>query len=175
MCYTYSSILYEGNYMKILSWIFSFLDRYIEFEESYENSRYPFFRFVLIAGTASFPILLFWGASAIEMNSFGEILGFLLVFVLAVLLLLKTPKDLFLLSLVAINHGIWILAERKKEKAVNEENLEAINPKKKKRAVKWEKVNSSPIWDFLIGISGIVFAIASIALVFVFFVIPFVF
>ena len=161
--------------MKILSWIFSFLDRYIEFEESYENSRYPFFRFVLIAGTASFPILLFWGASAIEINSFGAILGYLLVLVLAILLLIKTPKDLFLLSLVAINHGVWILAERKKEKAINEENLEAINPKKKKRAVKWEKVNSNPAWDFILGVLGIVLAVASIALVFVFFVIPFVF
>ena len=161
--------------MKILSWIFSFLSRYTEFEENYEKSRNPFFRFVLIAGTASFPILLFWGASAIEINSFGAILGFLLVLVLAILLLIKTPKDLFLLSLVAINHGIWILAERKKEKTTNEENLEETNPKKKKRVVKWQKVNSNPVWDFLIGISGIIFAIASIALVFVFFVIPFVF
>ena len=161
--------------MKILSWIFSFLSRYREFEESYEKSRNPFFRFVLLIATAAAPILLFWGASAIETNSFGAILGFLLVLVLAILLLIKTPKDLFLLSLVAINHGIWILAERKKEKAINKENLEATNPKKKKRVVKWQKVNSSPIWDFLIGISGILFAIASIVLVFVFFVIPFVF
>ena len=161
--------------MKILSWIFSFLGRYTEFEESYEKSRYPFFRFVLIAGTASFPLLLFWGASAIEINSFGAILGFLLVLVLAILLLIKTPKDLFLLSLVAINHGIRILAERKKDKTTNEENLEETNPKKKKRAVKWEKVNSSPIWDFLIGISGIVLAVASIVLVFVWHVIPLLF
>lgn len=161
--------------MKILSWIFSFLGKYHELEEDYENSRYPFFRFVLIAGIAAAPILLFWGASAIEMNSFGTILGFLLVFVLAVVLLLKTPKDLFLLSLVAINHGIWILAERKNEQSANEENVEYSNPKKKKRAVKWEKVNSSPIWDFLIGISGILFAIASVVLSCVFFIIPFVF
>ena len=161
--------------MKILSWIFSFLGRYTEFEESYENSRYPFFRFVLIAGTASFPLLLFWGASAIEMNSFGTILGFLLVFVLAVLLLLKTPKDLFLLSLVAINHGIWILAERKKEKAINEENLEETNPKKKKRVVKWQKVNSNPAWDFILGVLGIVLTVASIALVFVWFINPLLF
>ena len=161
--------------MKIISRIFSFLGRYTEFEESYEKSRNPFFRFVLLIATAAAPILLFWGASAIEINSFGAILGFLLVLVLAILLLIKTPKDLFLLSLVAINHGIWILAERKKEKTTNEENLEETNPKKKKRAVKWKKVNSSPIWDFLIGISGILFAIASIVLVFVFFVIPFVF
>ncbi|MBQ8428381.1 MAG: hypothetical protein IJX18_03925, partial [Clostridia bacterium] len=118
---------------------------------------------------------LFWGASAIEKNSFGAILGFLLVLVLAILLLIKTPKDLFLLSLVAINHGIWILAERKKEKATTEGNLEDTNPKKQKRVVKWEKVNSSPAWDFILGILGIVLAIASIALVFVWFVIPLVF
>ena len=161
--------------MKILSWIFSFLSRYTEFKESYEKSRNPFFRFVLLIATAAAPILLFWGASAIEINSFGAILGYLLVLVLAILLLIKTPKDLFLLSLVAVSHGIWILAQRKKEKTTNEENLEETNPKKKKRAVKWEKVNSSPIWDFLIGISGILFAIASIVLVFVWFVIPLLF
>ena len=161
--------------MKILSWIFSFLSRYKEFEESYEKSRNPFFRFVLLIATAAAPILLFWGASAIEINSFGAILGFLLVLVLAILLLIKTPKDLFLLSLVAINHGLWILDERKKEKATNEENLEDTNPKKKKRVVKWEKVNSSPAWDFILGILGIVLAIASIALVFVWFVVPFAF
>lgn len=161
--------------MKILSWIFSFLGKYHEFEESYEKSRSPFFRFILLTGTAVAPILLFWGASAIEINSFGALLGYLLVLVLAILLLIKTPKDLFLLSLVAINHGIWILAERKKEKTTNEENLEDTNPKKKKRAVKWEKVTSNPAWDFILGILGIVLAIASIALVCVFFVIPLLF
>ncbi|MBQ9118265.1 MAG: hypothetical protein IJY11_03580 [Clostridia bacterium] len=158
--------------MKILSWIFSFLGKYHEFEENYEKSRNPFFRFILLTGTAVAPILLFWGASAIEKNSFGAILGFLLVLVLAILLLIKTPKDLFLLSLVAINHGIWILAERKKEKATKEGNLEDTNPKKKKRIVKWEKATSNPAWDFILGILGIVFTIASIALVFVWFVVP---
>ena len=161
--------------MKILSWIFSFFGKYHEFEESYEKSRNPFFRFVLLIATAAAPILLFWGASAIEINSFGAILGFLLVLVLAILLLIKTPKDLFLLSLVAINHGIWILAERKKEKTTNEENLEETNPKKKKRVVKWQKVNSNPAWDFILGVLGIVLAVASIALVFVWFVIPLLF
>ena len=161
--------------MKILSWIFSFLSRYKEFEESYEKSRNPFFRFVLLIATSAAPILLFWGASAIEINSFGAILGYLLVLVLAILLLIKTPKDLFLLSLVAVSHGIWILAQRKKEKTTNEENLEETNPKKKKRAVKWEKVNSNPAWDFILGVLGIVLAVASIALVFVWFVIPLLF
>ena len=161
--------------MKILSWLFSFLGKYIEFEESYENSRYPFFRFVLIAGTASFPILLFWGASAIEINSFGTILGFLLVFVLAILLLIKTPKDLFLLSLVAINHGFWVLAERKKRTVTKEDNLEVLKPKKKKKVIKWEKVNSNPAWDFILGFLGIVLAIASVVLVFVWFAFPLLF
>jgi len=79
------------------------------------------------------------------------------------------------LSLVAINHGIWILAERKKEKTTNEENLEETNPKKKKRVVKWQKVNSNPAWDFILGVLGIVLAVASIALVFVWFIIPLLF
>ena len=161
--------------MKILSWIFGFLGKYHEFEENYEKSRNPFFRFVLLTGTAAAPILLFWGASAIEKNSFGAFLGFLLVLVLAILLLIKTPKDLFLLSLVAINHGIWILAERKKEKTTNEENLEDTNPKKKKKSVKWKKASSSPAWDFILGILGIVLAIASIVLACVFFIIPYFF
>ena len=161
--------------MKILSWIFGFLDKYIEFEESYEKSRYPFFKFILIAGTAAAPILLFWGTSAIEVNSFGTLLGFLLVFVLAILLLLKTPKDLFLLSLVAINHGIWTLTERKNRKRTNGENLEEINPRKKKRVVKWEKINSNPVWDFILGILGIAFAIVTVALIFVSHIIPFAF
>jgi len=53
-----------------------------------------------------------------------------------------------------------------------EENLEDTNPKKKKRSVKWEKASSSPVWDFILGILGIVLAITSIALVCVFFIIP---
>ena len=158
--------------MKILSWIFSFFGKYHEFEENYEKSRNPFFRFVLLIGTAAAPILLFWGASVIEKNSFGAILGFLLVLVLAILLLIKTPKDLFLLSLVAINHGIWILIERKKEKTTIVENLEDTNSKKKKSSVKWEKSSSNPAWDFILGILGIVLAIASVALVCVFFIVP---
>ena len=54
-----------------------FLGKYHEYEENYEKSRNPFFRFVLLIGTAATPVLLFWGASTIEKNSFGAILGFL--------------------------------------------------------------------------------------------------
>ena len=82
--------------MNFFSWMFSFLGKYNELEESYENTRYPFFRFLLMAVTAAAPNLLFWGVSAIEVTSGGVMLGLILLFVIAVMLYLKTPKDLFL-------------------------------------------------------------------------------
>jgi len=48
--------------------MFSFLGKYNELEDSYENTRYPFFRFLLMAITAAAPNLLFWGVSAIEVT-----------------------------------------------------------------------------------------------------------
>ena len=152
--------------MKILSWFFGFADKYSELEESYENSRYPFFRFLLVVITAILPTLffkLFWAIG------FGEaLLGALLVFVLAVLLWIKTPKDLLILSLVAINHGIWILATRKKSTKTESENpeVDVDNNEKRKKKVKWEKVDSNPVWDFLIGILGLILSVVSFVLPF---------
>ena len=154
--------------MNFFSWMFSFLGKYNELEESYENTRYPFFRFLLMAVTAAAPNLLFWGVSAIEVTSGGVMLGLILLFVIAVMLYLKTPKDLFLLALVAINHGLWILVTRKSQKAHNEEITDNVDTKqKKKKVVKWKNINSSPIWDFLIGVLGIALSIGSIVAPFI--------
>lgn len=152
--------------MKILSWLFNFMDKYYELSESYENSRYPFFRFLLFIITAALPTLMFLGASAI---GFGEAwLATILLIIMAFMLLIKTPKDLFILSLVAINHGIWILVDRKKVQTPDEENLETTS-KKKKRKVKWENSTSNPVWDFIIGVLGMILAVVSVVLPFAIF------
>ena len=157
--------------MKILSWFFSFYDKYYEQQERYEISRYPFFKFLLFIITAALPTLMFRAAFKI---GFGEAwFGALFVLIMAFMLLVKTPKDLFLLSLVAINHGIWVLATRKKVQAPTEQEPteEVYEPetKKKKRGAKWEKTESNPLWDFLLGILGMVLSVASIILPFVVF------
>ena len=123
--------------MKILSWIFGVMDKYSELEESYENSRHPFFRFLLVTITAALPTLFFM---LFQKIGFGEAwFGGLLVLVMAFMLLVKTPKDLFILSLVAINHGDWILVSRKKSTKTESENPEVdvdTNNEKRKKKVK---------------------------------------
>ena len=152
--------------MKFLSWLFSFGDRYYELQQSYENSRYPFFRFLLLVITAALPALALEGAMAIGFSEawFATVLLIIMFF----MLLVKTPKDLFILSLVALSHGFWILADRKKPKTELEENIEEYTDKKKEK-VKWEKSESNPVWDFLMGVLGIILAFAAIAVPFILF------
>lgn len=166
--------------MKILSWLFSFGDKYFELQERYEISRYPFFRFLMFVITASLPTLIFWGAMEI---GFGEAwLATILLIAIALLLWVKTPKELFILSLVAIVHGAWAVADRKSKKAKAQEkvgldtnyldddaqHIESdaeyleTGKKKKRRAVKWQNSDSNPAWDFIIGVLGMVLAIASL-------------
>ncbi len=147
--------------MKILSWLFSISDRYFELREDYEKSRYPFFRFLLLVVTALLPTLIFLGVRAIKVNSGGALFGLILLVIIGFMALVKTPKDLFILSLVALSHGFWVLVDRKKRKLPAEENLETNLPNKKKKTVKWEKSNANPIWDFIMAVLGIVLAVAS--------------
>lgn len=83
----------------------------------------------------------------------------LLLFILAIALLFKTPKDLFLLSLVTFNHGIWILITINKG---NKDYYEGDNPRKRRHA-NWQKINANPLWDFLIAVLGFVLAICTVA------------
>ena len=177
--------------MRILSWLFGISDQYFKLREDYERSKYPFFRFLLIVVTASLPSLIFWWASSIDITSGGVLFGVIMLFLIGFAALVKTPKELFILSLVALTHGFWILADRRSKKKQekieeknedknkveneaeseeenNEEYLENNNFKqRKKRVVKWANSDANPLWDFLMSVIGIVLAFASVVVPFV--------
>lgn len=153
--------------MKILSWFFNIVGKYYEQEESYEKSGKglgPFGKLLLLALTASVPILTFYWANNIIPADGGQMIGKIFLYVLAFCFLVKTPQELLILSIVAFRHGFWVLVTRKSEKN-NEKVTEVENNKKKKRKITWEKINSNPLWDFIIGILGIVMAFATVFLV----------
>ena len=155
--------------MKILSSFFSIFGRYAKMEEDYERSRYPLMRFLLFVITAALPTLTFLGGFYIGFENGLWFIKILLFFMFG-LLIVKAPKDLLLLSLVAINHGIWIIITRKAEKKkdlIDTVNWEDPQPKKKKRKANWQNYESNPAWDFVLGILGLFLSVASLIAPFV--------
>ena len=168
--------------MKIIHWLFGFFDRYCEHKEGYERNGKglgPIGKFFLLTITAAAPILTLWGALEIGWDNSLWILKIIL-FIISFFLLVKAPQELITLSIVAIKHGIWILVTRKKSKSLSIENIEnPENPEnlntlydadgnKKKNSNNWKNFNANPVWDFIIGILGLVLSVAVVIVFFTF-------